>query len=243
MEHKIEVDDRFEGILVETFRDGKVSRPRVRPIGMFLRPYMVEFPRNLRKDNPIGTQFICDLLVAQKHNIDGSKKGPPYLRADRSSIVIVPGQNFCVQVWAVKRPGTVSGRTFDYVTVVRKQVQIENEISSLREKLLELEKIEKNPRNQSLQVNRREMVQAYSLMRSNGICEACEEQAPFLKRNGKPYLECHHLISVASGGSNHPENIAAICPNCHARITHGQDGNDYNSLLKVKIYAKEQSER
>lgn len=34
-------------------------------------------------------------------------------------------------------------------------------------------------------------------------------------------LELHHIDWVRDGGGNEPSNLVALCPNCHARHTHG----------------------
>jgi hypothetical protein len=75
--------DFFEGVLLETFRDYQVSRPRVRPVQVLPQWLKVEFPRDLREANPIGTLFRADVFVRQKHYSNGVAKGPLYLRADK----------------------------------------------------------------------------------------------------------------------------------------------------------------
>jgi hypothetical protein len=61
-------------------------------------------------------------------------------------------------------------------------------------------------------------VKAYVLRRANGCCEACGEEAPFVRKDGTPYLEPHHTRRVADGGPDHPAWVAAICPTCHRQI-------------------------
>ena len=62
-------------------------------------------------------------------------------------------------------------------------------------------------------------VVAYTLRRANGICELCEQPAPFNKSNGEPYLEVHHVKHLKDGGGDMTENAVALCPNCH-RMMH-----------------------
>jgi len=82
-------------------------------------------------------------------------------------------------------------------------------------------------------------VKKYALKRSKGICEACDKPAPFLNSNGEPFLEVHHLRRLTDGGLDHPEHVAAICPNCHRRVHYGHDGKEYNDRLVKKIELKE----
>jgi len=52
--------------------------------------------------------------------------------------------------------------------------------------------------------------------RANGKCEGCKKDAPFFRRkDGKPYLEAHHVKQLADGGEDTVENAVALCPNCH----------------------------
>ena len=58
----------------------------------------------------------------------------------------------------------------------------------------------------------------YTLKRANGICELCEQPAPFKKKNGDPYLEVHHVAQLANDGDDTINNTVALCPNCHRRM-------------------------
>ena len=65
-------------------------------------------------------------------------------------------------------------------------------------------------------------VVAAALMRANGICERCEEPAPFnRKTDGSPFLEVHHKQRLAENGDDTLENAEALCPNCHRESHYG----------------------
>lgn len=83
-------------------------------------------------------------------------------------------------------------------------------------------------------------VKAYVLKRANGLCEACGKAAPFLRKDGSPYLEPHHIKRVADGGPDHPRSVGAICPTCHRLIHHGQDGSKLNMKLEQHVLKIEQ---
>jgi len=72
----------------------------------------------------------------------------------------------------------------------------------------------------------------YTLKRANGICELCEQPAPFNKKNGEPYLEVHHVEQLANGGEDTIENAAALCPNCHRKMHSLGLQSDINKLTK-----------
>src|SRR5207247_937492 len=44
---------------------------------------------------------------------------------------------------------------------------------------------------------RSQAVREYVLRRANGVCEACDAPAPFTARDGRPYLEPHHITRRA----------------------------------------------
>ncbi|MBM0105822.1 HNH endonuclease [Steroidobacter sp. S1-65] len=87
---------------------------------------------------------------------------------------------------------------------------------------------------------RSEQVRQYVLGRANGTCEACDQVAPFKRRDGTPYLEPHHTTRLADEGLDHPASVGAICPTCHRRIHSGEDGVAWNERLVKRITAKEQ---
>ena len=86
---------------------------------------------------------------------------------------------------------------------------------------------------------RSEKVRDYVLARSNGVCEACDQEAPFTKKDGSPYLEPHHTKRLSDEGPDHPAWVGAICPNCHRRIHSGSDGQAWNTMLQERLKEKE----
>jgi len=65
-------------------------------------------------------------------------------------------------------------------------------------------------------------VVAEVLVRANGKCERCNQDAPFLrKKDHEPYLEVHHVIQLSHGGEDTVNNALALCPNCHRFLHFG----------------------
>ena len=60
-------------------------------------------------------------------------------------------------------------------------------------------------------------VREYANRRANGICELCENPAPFLVGN-RPFLKTYHLIPLSHSGTDEIDNIAALCPNCYEKL-------------------------
>lgn len=70
---------------------------------------------------------------------------------------------------------------------------------------------------------RNQVVVAAALHRANGKCEKCKCDAPFLRdTDNTPYLEVHHIVTLAEGGDDTIENAIALCPNCHRQAHHGK---------------------
>jgi 5-methylcytosine-specific restriction enzyme A len=82
-------------------------------------------------------------------------------------------------------------------------------------------------------------VRVYALRRAGGICEGCNQPAPFKRPDGRAYLEPHHIRRLADAGPDHPRWVAALCPNCHRRVHYGADGTTFNELLASRIAALE----
>ena len=78
-------------------------------------------------------------------------------------------------------------------------------------------------------------VKAWILRRADGTCECCERPAPFKMPDGAPYLEVHHLRTLADGGSDTVTNAVGICPNCHRELHYGKSAVDRKHALLTKI--------
>ena len=62
------------------------------------------------------------------------------------------------------------------------------------------------------------------LLRSEGHCENphCTGEAQDVTDAGRPILEVDHVQDLATGGPDSPEQMIALCPNCHAIKTRGR---------------------
>lgn len=103
--------------------------------------------------------------------------------------------------------------------------EIDKRSSNLRKrKLMGKPKGSKQPNLtvvQTTQAVRDPLVKAFVLQEADGVCECCGNPAPFQKDDGSPYLEVHHLRTLADNGSDTVENAVAICPNCHRELHYG----------------------
>ena len=84
-------------------------------------------------------------------------------------------------------------------------------------------------------IDRDEYIKLYALQRAKGKCQLCEKPAPFLKKDGNPYLEVHHIDYLANNGSDTIDNVAALCPNCHRKMHSLELQKDIDKLKEVAL--------
>ncbi len=71
------------------------------------------------------------------------------------------------------------------------------------------------------------------LQRANGVCDYCDQPAPFMKdSDGQGFLEVHHITPLADNGDDTIENAVALCPNCHRQAHHGKNSFNIGRLEK-----------
>lgn len=78
-------------------------------------------------------------------------------------------------------------------------------------------------------------VKAFVLRVADGKCELCGGDAPFKAIDGRPFLEVHHVKSLADGGSDRIQNAVAVCPNCHRSLHQANDSKRRSKELYRKI--------
>lgn len=69
---------------------------------------------------------------------------------------------------------------------------------------------------------------------AGGRCDLCGSEAPFLTKDGLPYLEEHHVEWLSQGGADSVGNVVALCPNCHRKM-HALNQPTDVKRLKEKI--------
>ncbi|HFF3786519.1 HNH endonuclease [Enterobacter mori] len=66
-------------------------------------------------------------------------------------------------------------------------------------------------------------VVAEVLLRAQNNCECCDAPAPFQRtKDGRYYLEVHHIIPLSENGEDNVDNAIALCPNCHRQEHYGE---------------------
>ena len=82
-------------------------------------------------------------------------------------------------------------------------------------------------------------VRAWVLDAADGVCELCSDNAPFITSTGEPFLEVHHVVSLAEGGPDTPGNAVALCPNCHRRCHYAGDSEQAREVLYEQVHRLE----
>jgi len=96
----------------------------------------------------------------------------------------------------------------------------------------------KKSKTASTKYERDHEVAAWVTHFAKGICESCNQPAPFSSSRG-PYLEVHHMQRLADGEPDEPNNVIAVCPNCHRKAHSSVDKKIFNNDLISKIEQKE----
>lgn len=226
-----QVGDHFSGVLLETFYDTRRARTRVRPLEVFPNDMKVGgFPKKARDQQPLGSRFRAHVKVCQR------QEGGVFLWATRKSIVLEDNYSPMRQIFDIP----IKNQKCEYVENTD-EIQ-ENALNALRRAAygVAVDEVDVSE-TATITRNRDKTIRSYAVERSKGICEACDEPAPFTTRDGVPYLEVHHVVPVSEGGADHPLNVAAICPNCHRRTEKSMDGEVFNKSLMQRVSEKERS--
>ena len=65
-------------------------------------------------------------------------------------------------------------------------------------------------------------------------CDLCKGDGPFMDEVlGFPFLEAHHVEWLSEGGKDRIDNTVALCPNCHRKMHHVNDGDDKAKLREI----------
>jgi 5-methylcytosine-specific restriction protein A len=81
------------------------------------------------------------------------------------------------------------------------------------------------------------------ILRSEGSCENpdCRKTAPDLTDRGDPVLEVDHITDIATGGPDHPIQMIALCPDCHAVKTRGRTRHQLRDRLLTAALERHQA--
>lgn len=78
---------------------------------------------------------------------------------------------------------------------------------------------------------RPELLRAFAMRSADGVCQGCGEDVRFVNTDGDPLLEVHHLHRRSDGGADSPENVIALCTDCHRRCHRDDDDDTFHQEL------------
>ncbi len=84
---------------------------------------------------------------------------------------------------------------------------------------------------------RDQQVREAVVARSNGHCEYCG-QAGFLRADGSPYIETHHIIALAEDGADRVSNVIALCPGHHREAHFGASRSELEQKFIAIVKSK-----
>jgi 5-methylcytosine-specific restriction protein A len=123
----------------------------------------------------------------------------------------------------------------DVVPAIEFEAAVENQLK--RKKILPPQGVSEPKRitNSTTSFERNPLVKAWVLRNAGGICESCQQPAPFRTISGEAFLEVHHIRPLADGGSDSIENAVGVCPNCHRGFHYSSERESMSEGLFSRI--------
>lgn len=180
--------------------------------------------------------FLFEVFEQGKYVFQGEIKlaGNPYQEEQAD----INGNLRKVWIFPLKPMDDSSSIALPEPIIKKKQMRKQREAGRLNDE--ELEKRAKYSRKgvgtrqvSSTTFERNEYVSELVKRRANGVCQLCDEPAPFKNKQGEPFLESHHIVWLSKGGEDTIENSVALCPNCHRKM-HVLNRKSDIDRLKVK---------
>lgn len=188
----------------------------------------------------IGLETVRETRLAIGREQLNLKEDQSKIGGNATKRILIHNENISFDLWRDIYQGKIDSKGFhDLVSeptsnyfVLEKKVNslIKTEISKPRGYYEPNKKMQ-----QVLAYERDPQVKAWVLKQSNGVCEACDLPAPFIKSNGEPYLEVHHVLPLAEGGSDTVNNTVSVCPNCHRMLHYSHDKITLRKVVVAKI--------
>jgi 5-methylcytosine-specific restriction protein A len=178
--------------------------------------------KTLNKSRTNGvTPYLFEVYEPKKYLFRGqvALEGEPFQEYQPD----INGEVRSVWVFPLKIIGHGSAFKVPAELIAKKQDRKQNQAKRLSDEELfnRVVKSRKHPSNRqvvSTTFERNVFVAELTKRRANGICQLCDEPAPFLNKKNEPYLESHHIIWLSKGGEDTVENSVALCPNCHRKM-------------------------
>lgn len=207
------------------------------------------FKFNVPNDKPLRKTPANSLIIFSYKNkpvASGIYKGtgknkdneyPFYYKLDNDSVLFIPEQlrDSIKSIWPNRAwPSAVkldSSKYSNYLEIIDKESSLIEE--DLNDKEWGDEKENEKYISNNIIYRRDPKIKEMAMKRSMGKCELCNKKAPFIDKDGNPFLESHHIEYLSAGGKDILNNVVVLCPNCHRRIHIIQDATDIQKLKDV----------
>lgn len=195
----------------------------------------------------MGEAFVKSHIYEEIANeIGRSPKSVEYRMQNISYVLHAMGREWLPGLRPASHVGARVARQIEEILAELEEVEpshaatLEFEIQAARERVKKglIPKGKERPAKKSTQTtqySRDPEVIAWVLENAHGKCECCGESAPFMKPDGEPYLEVHHVWRLADGGPDTIENAVALCPNCHRAMHYAADAEERAEQLRKRI--------
>jgi 5-methylcytosine-specific restriction endonuclease McrA len=209
--------------------------------GFFATARVDSNPRR-RRDWPkrYGTALTNVRLIRPPISLGAIKRSVPRLNwANYPRSITTPARNIADQVWRL-----VARRRLTRLPDLDEEALVASNLDELRSvALMKSAAAVPKRRRTTLYRVRSLAIRLYVLKRAAGTCEGCGGDAPFVRPDSTPYLEPHHTTRLADEGPDHPARVIALCPNCHRRAHHADDGPAFNRRLQRRVRSLESALR
>jgi predicted HNH restriction endonuclease len=93
----------------------------------------------------------------------------------------------------------------------------------------------------NLGYERNEYVAEWAKRRASGKCDLCRKYNTFKYNTLESeseiwYMEAHHVLPLAKGGTDTLDNVVSLCPNCHRKVHIIKDKEDRRQLEQMIMY-------
>jgi len=88
------------------------------------------------------------------------------------------------------------------------------------------------PENDATHIPNYEFYRKMLILLAKGRCELCHQNAPFLDKDGLPFLEIF-MVENDDIGEEYQKKLVALCPNCFKKLTVLQDSEDILAVTKI----------
>lgn len=206
-------------------------------------PSIVDREIFLNKNNPISlvNREVEEIRINIGQKVAELKESPNNNKGgNRYKRILIYSSLVSSLTWSKLATGNISTENnvikdlvpiFDYELLDQQVEAIEPYINEVPEGQ---NKPKRHPKNANI-IERDPLVKAWVLQKANGICELCDSKAPFIKSNGKPYLEVHHVKRLANNGADKISNAIAVCPNCHRALHYSSNCDELTEKLYQRV--------